>query len=978
MSDTRRRFSNSQAGFSLIEILVAMTIFAVIVVAALLVYDRSNRVFKSGVEAADMQQNTRVAFDKVVGDVRLAGFDHDRDGKPTALNQEQQPDEQLEYAGPHAITLRANFNYTEAGTDGGRVKLLETGPSPDGDPTSKFPIVTTSNDEIVTYALVPDTPGATTQTLTFYADVTDGSKERRQAFPGGSAEDKIDITGVDLCATGCNQPPYTLYRFTVTPTGTVNRTPLASNIRTINFEYYTDILGTTPLTITDPGGGKYDPNSPASLNATGRTERSQVRAIRVRLVGMNAANDFRYTQPGETIASAKNKRQYPLESLVVSRNLGKHGMREQQTSAPGTPKLVSAGFNYCSVVKLTWEPPAANPSFGDVETYYVLFDSDTSKTDPATDPPIESRSVGLATTAYIKVPDPTIAYRFSVAATNSWGTAYSTEQLIGTPKNGTKPDAPTGLLASGGSEAGAPPLVENKIVLQWTPPTTNVTSPSGLNQESLHKTTYAGGGVTTVGPVEARPEEWQGFEIHRGTDKTFTPTAATLVGIGKGTSFVDTSAGNCKTYYYRIRVLEYCAAANNQNTTNDKATAVSDYYPPVGSDAISGYTESDIAPEKPGPLVVSGTSACSGGNCTVNMSWPAVKTDVNDNQVSIIRYDIEVLQTGPSGESPVSGSPFRVELGAGLTEVDNVVSFTKVVEEKHSTGVAFSYRFRARAVNCDEEGDWSEYDAFPKCKFGGASATLAVNITGAHDGSGSAVDPWVISADELLSFSISSGANIAVADTTVYNIANGQQVGPLVNKTTLPAATVLFDWASEVFPEGEVYRVDYVLTDTQPTPCKTSGSVYISAVSVGCPFGVPVTFTETFAAPPNIKFSLNNPTQFDATFVKAEITWNENAAGSADNNFGISSVTLPAVSGSGTVNATLTNPTGNDGVDVKTTASSTGAQKIFAGILNNSYVVTVNFSANKPFTANPIKKIDIFYLLPGDTSAEVKSCTVYP
>src|SRR5687768_79831 len=95
---TVRRSLRSQSGFSLAEVFVATAIFAVIFIAALLVYDRSNKIFKAGVEAADLQQNTRVAFDKLMADTRLAGFDFDRDGVPTAAGQAQQPDEQIEYA----------------------------------------------------------------------------------------------------------------------------------------------------------------------------------------------------------------------------------------------------------------------------------------------------------------------------------------------------------------------------------------------------------------------------------------------------------------------------------------------------------------------------------------------------------------------------------------------------------------------------------------------------------------------------------------------------------------------------------------------------------------------------------------------------------------------------------------------------------------------------------------------------------------
>src|SRR5919204_694369 len=143
------RYTNKiqkQRGFTLSEILVTTAIFAIIMIAALTVYDRSNRVFKTATEAADLQQSTRIAFDKLVSDVRMAGFDYSRGGVPTETWQAQQPDEQIEYAGPTAIVFRANFNYNVPGTpDNGREPAY-TPVNTAGQPI--FPYVTTSNDEI--------------------------------------------------------------------------------------------------------------------------------------------------------------------------------------------------------------------------------------------------------------------------------------------------------------------------------------------------------------------------------------------------------------------------------------------------------------------------------------------------------------------------------------------------------------------------------------------------------------------------------------------------------------------------------------------------------------------------------------------------------------------------------------------------------------------------------------------------------------
>src|SRR5687768_15171889 len=149
----RNQSRKHQLGFSLAEILIAVAVFAVIFIAALMIYDRSNRVFKSGVESSATQQSTRVAFDRVVNDLRMAGYDYDRDGIPSGsvagVNQYQQPDEQIEYIGQGAIAIRGNFDYE---TDPNPVIPVGTPKCDKGcEPTYvpaglQFPVVTTGND----------------------------------------------------------------------------------------------------------------------------------------------------------------------------------------------------------------------------------------------------------------------------------------------------------------------------------------------------------------------------------------------------------------------------------------------------------------------------------------------------------------------------------------------------------------------------------------------------------------------------------------------------------------------------------------------------------------------------------------------------------------------------------------------------------------------------------------------------------------
>jgi Fibronectin type III domain len=960
---TVRRSHGSQSGFSLAEVFVATAIFAVIFIAALLVYDRSNKVFKAGVEAADLQQNTRVAFDKVLADTRLAGFDFDRDGVPTSAGQSQQPDEQIEYAGRSAITIRGNFNYNAA--ENGRVTALEI-------PNSQFPIVTTGNDEIVTYALVPDSPSAVTENLVFYADVTNGTDAKRQSYPGGSVEDTITITGVDLCAAGCNQPPYTLYRFTVKDDGGVERTPLANNIRDLRFTYFNDITGTTALAITDPGGGAYDPATPASLNAAARVKRAEIKAIRLQLVGLNQSSDTGWTQVGETVASVKNRRQYTLESMVVPRNLGKRGMREQQTTAPGVPILKTVCFNYCGLVRLTWQAPAADLNNGEVETYHVLWDTDTSPLKQMDEPPQEAQSAGLATTTVIAGLDPNTEYRFSVAATNSYGTTYAEEQVVGKPLNATTPKAP-----KLDSVTAATPL-PNEIKLAWTLPTQNIDTAKMASCVSPPPS-------PGTSAQEAPPEkgEMQGIEVWRSSaSATFNPTVASSTTVKVATvsasaaGYSDTTAANCKNYYYRIRIVEYCGTDPTKNVGT--VVGVSDFYPAVGTDALLGRAESFVEPGKPGPLVVNlASSSCTGSGaaaeCSVTMTWPEVKSDLGGSTIAVDAYDLRIINSSGTTTRALSVSNGDVSVSSGV-----VTHVAKVPKSNPITLVNYVNEFSARAVQCAVPGQYSNSDTYPKCNFANGT-TLTISMSGLNAGTGTAADPFEILGAETITFSVPTPNKIVRAEVSIYNAASGALVQTL---TPVTGATNSIGVGWPDSGDNTNYRVDYVLTDgVTPTGCTYSGSFYVRETLVTCPFVTLASPTSTSLADPGtIKFGLKNQTDFDITFVRAEITWDELVAHST-RQVTADFVKLPSGSGSGTVNATLTSGpgTGSTTTTGTFTATSASAAKVFANDMTGNYLMQVIFTTtgNKSLEGQPISNIIIFYRLPGDSVSETRSCDIF-
>jgi len=75
MGNQRRRSGvwQGEAGFSLAEILMATAISSVVLLALYLLYDINQVTFVKGEQQADLQQNARIAMDRIVRELRLAG-----------------------------------------------------------------------------------------------------------------------------------------------------------------------------------------------------------------------------------------------------------------------------------------------------------------------------------------------------------------------------------------------------------------------------------------------------------------------------------------------------------------------------------------------------------------------------------------------------------------------------------------------------------------------------------------------------------------------------------------------------------------------------------------------------------------------------------------------------------------------------------------------------------------------------------------
>ncbi len=63
-----------QKGFTLVEILISLSVFVLVLLAIYQLFDSSRATYSSGQTRVDVQQNARVALDEMVRELRMAGY----------------------------------------------------------------------------------------------------------------------------------------------------------------------------------------------------------------------------------------------------------------------------------------------------------------------------------------------------------------------------------------------------------------------------------------------------------------------------------------------------------------------------------------------------------------------------------------------------------------------------------------------------------------------------------------------------------------------------------------------------------------------------------------------------------------------------------------------------------------------------------------------------------------------------------------
>lgn len=321
----------AQGGFSLAEVLVSMVILALAASVALILYDAARKAFKVGENVAEQQQGIRIAYDMLLSELRMAGYNHNPNGDSS------RPDEQVEAAYERALVIRADFDAEDSAAALDPEETLAASPSP-------FRIVTTGNDEIVAYVLAkPD--DSSSDILSFEADLS------------APRTGVVSTVSIDRVALSHDDPPYTLFKVSLDAGGNPAPRPVIENVRSLRFVYY-DAAGN----IVPAVGGAEDDED--------RWTRASIRRIGVEIQGLTRDPDPNWVDVRDTDPATRSYRKFMLSGDVTPRNLGRFGLRdlEADSTPPATPPAPQLHPGHCKGLYVTWPPNQAE----DEVTYYRI------------------------------------------------------------------------------------------------------------------------------------------------------------------------------------------------------------------------------------------------------------------------------------------------------------------------------------------------------------------------------------------------------------------------------------------------------------------------------------------------------------------------------------------------------------------------------------------------------------------------------
>ena len=551
----------SERGLTLIETLVAIIVFTVVFLTALMLYQNASRAYLRTDAAVIQQQNMRFTMDRVSDALRDAGAGHNM------LGARNLADEQIEGAWESAVFIRGDYDgKREDGSDGGTDLKNAT-----------FPIVTTGNDEIVGFVLRKE--GANSYPITLRMDLTGTGRDA--IYTNDTSITGEESVTVDVAATTLAEqtnPPYDLAKVTFNAAGQPVYEVIASNIRQLQFGY----LPATGTTAVAAYGGAN----------TERDERKTIRKIDVSLQGMSDRGDFDLNKNG-------GFRYFTLRQTILAVNLGVVGGRHNPVPAISlpVPDYITACTGHCRHHLIQWAATPAVSTYGSRSRHpRTAVSAYTNQVDVAAtqyefEEPVEDKNAGINRT-----------FTFKVAAMSGYTEGPYTDAVARYYVNQlpeSTPSAPQNVLAAGSQ-------TEYAMTLTWDVVTTNT---------GLVTSTSLCESAGSIGGGSAPPSPWNSQAVDLGPSKVFrvrsdgttngADASADVSNDALGsahnavsnTAFLDRTAAPCTPYFYRVKACDLCTEESTYSASMSQPVA---FALPNGVNPAKPA----LAPTPVGPIVV--------------------------------------------------------------------------------------------------------------------------------------------------------------------------------------------------------------------------------------------------------------------------------------------------------------------------------------------------------------------------------------
>ena len=635
---------NSQRGMSLIETLIAVAVFAVVFIAALMLYTAANKAYLQTDANTVQQQNMRFALDRVVETLRDSGANYN------TLGAMKLPDEQVEGMWESAVFVRGDYNNSREST-------LETVNDP------VHGIVNIANSEIVGYVLRKPVP-------TGFADSAVNTIPLNMSFDvsaprNGTIETEV-ITGEDsvqvqVAASNLTQqtnPPYQLTRVTFDSAGAPVYEVVADNIYKLSFDYF------------NAAGTEVDPNF--GLNGTNnddRKERATIRKYEIHLKGVADRPDMNYKDPTDTTTMV-NRRKFELVQTAVASNLGLKGHKHEIVPAVNiaAPATITVCAGHCRHLRISWP---ASVSVG-ISQYKLKIaapaDSTLALAAVASELTVPGTSWEYETPA-----GDTRTYSFSVASTSGGNKSTYTGPAQNAQVQTTGTSIPNDVTGVTGVQTTGAHSVDVRF--------TNVTQNTAALGASTCVTAGASSGTSTPQPTwNQAAVDLTSYQVYRtrvggpADVRVDTGTTATLGELQNtaplSTPFVDHLAAPCTDYTYRLKACDLC---NVTSLAMSPASPVVNFVP----------SPSTVRPGTTATL--SGSSTVAGSVYSVTLNWDPITRTAGGELAATNAYRItrrRKLSNESTFTNPVT---FAV--------INDVLTFTDTSAPTDVGGLAAAYQY---------------------------------------------------------------------------------------------------------------------------------------------------------------------------------------------------------------------------------------------------------------------------------------------